>query len=106
MEEGSQSNGFFKMQQLGAGRSFRDFLANAELKEIADVLQEGPAGPAAAAAEGEVEGEDMGYAFMLEKGERQKPVLVNEEEEGDEWALVAQRGGAGGRWIEGYIAVC
>ena len=43
------------MQQLGAGRSFRnwsrDFLANAELKEFADVLQEGPA---AAVAEGEM----------------------------------------------------
>ena len=46
MEDG-QSTGFFKMHQLGAGRDYntwrRYFMANAELKDFADVLLEGPA---------------------------------------------------------------
>jgi hypothetical protein len=41
MEDG-QSTGFFKMHQLGAGRDYntwrRYFMANAELKDFADVL--------------------------------------------------------------------
>jgi hypothetical protein len=56
MEDG-QSTGFFKMHQLGAWRNYntwrRYFMANAELKDFADVLLEGPA--AAAAALGETE---------------------------------------------------
>jgi hypothetical protein len=51
MEDG-QSTGFFKMHQLGAGRDYntwrRYFMANAELKDFADVLLEGPAAAAAA----------------------------------------------------------